>query len=231
MKYQGNYESIIQGAVDALPKEVSSKPVEEDWLCHFFEQCKTVNDKEMQIIWSRLLAGEITDTGSYSTRTINIVRSLDKEDAKLFSRYCSYLMEHGKGFYVRPLPEGISEYIENKLIMNLGNYILLDELGLINSDHLLGFGGKEDKITQGTLNYYDYQISIYKNETEYALSHMYPFEYLTHIGHELHRIAGAQPDYEYMDKIIECYTKEGFTVTKERNSTQCSENGSAGSEK
>ena len=44
----------------------------------------------MQILWSNILAGEANTPGRYSKRTINLLGSLDKTDALLFQRLCSF---------------------------------------------------------------------------------------------------------------------------------------------
>jgi hypothetical protein len=47
--------------------------LDEDWIAHFFDKCENVSNKEMQTLWSRLLAVEATTSGTYSKRTIDLV--------------------------------------------------------------------------------------------------------------------------------------------------------------
>lgn len=54
---QANIEQITAQAAAALPPEAKVQDLEEDWIAHFFKQCDTVSDKEMQSLWARLLSG------------------------------------------------------------------------------------------------------------------------------------------------------------------------------
>ena len=56
----------------------------------FFDKCRLISDKEMQDLWSRLLAGEANQPGVYSKRTINLVANLDKDDAQLFTNLLTF---------------------------------------------------------------------------------------------------------------------------------------------
>ncbi len=45
----------------------------------------------MQLLWARILAGEFSQPGKYSPRTLHTLRSLNRADAELFQRYCRYV--------------------------------------------------------------------------------------------------------------------------------------------
>ena len=85
---QNNIETITVKALEALPPpdKVSEAPVNEDWTTRFFEESQDISDDEMQQIWARILAGEITRPGSFAPRTLRAVRDLTKGDAELFAK-------------------------------------------------------------------------------------------------------------------------------------------------
>jgi hypothetical protein len=87
---QRNIEAIVAGAAAALPGEVSSAPVEPDWVAEFFNQSQDVSNETMQSLWSRILAGEVASPGSFSLRTLHAVRLLTKVDAELFAHVCRF---------------------------------------------------------------------------------------------------------------------------------------------
>ena len=41
---------------------------------------------EMQLIWAQLLAGEVAEPGTFSLRTLQLVRNLQESDARLFRK-------------------------------------------------------------------------------------------------------------------------------------------------
>ena len=57
----------------------------------FFEKSRIVSDNEMQELWSRVLAGEANDPGTYSKRTVNFLSDLDKGEAALFTKLCGFV--------------------------------------------------------------------------------------------------------------------------------------------
>lgn len=82
---QRNLERIIQGAQEALPPTVSSKDVDNDWATHFFDCAKDVSNEDIGKVWSRILAGEIANPGATSRRALEALRTMDRDDAQLFS--------------------------------------------------------------------------------------------------------------------------------------------------
>ena len=87
VRRQENIESIVDKAVDNMPDEASEEPVDQDWVHQFFEQCQDVSNEQMQALWARLLASEVARPGSFSPRTMSVVRFLRVEDAALFTKF------------------------------------------------------------------------------------------------------------------------------------------------
>ena len=84
---QHNLEAVALGAADAMKEEegeVSTAPVDEDWVARFFEAAQEVSNQELQQIWSRLLAREVRRPGNVSLRTLEVLRNLTPEEARLF---------------------------------------------------------------------------------------------------------------------------------------------------
>jgi hypothetical protein len=92
---QQNVESITLQALPALPSpdQISNQPVSEDWTSRFFEECQDISDAQMQQIWARIMAGEVARPGSFSPKTLSIVRDLTKTDANLFARLCQFIWD------------------------------------------------------------------------------------------------------------------------------------------
>lgn len=85
---QRNIEAIVQKAVPLLPNEVSATPVEDDWSSRFFAEVQDIGNEEMQTVWAKLLAGEVAKPGSFSPRTMFVVKNLAPREAELFNTLC-----------------------------------------------------------------------------------------------------------------------------------------------
>lgn len=92
---QLNIEAIANDAAAALPPVVSEAPVSADWRRKFFLHAENVCEADMQFLWGKVLAGEIAAPGSFSTRTLDVLRNLSKTEAEEFRRACSFAMADG----------------------------------------------------------------------------------------------------------------------------------------
>jgi len=89
-KKQENIENIIELTLPNINSDAKSESLENDWLVRFFENAKLISDSEMQLFWSKILADETNNPGSFSKKSLNIMSDLDKEDAMLFTNLCKY---------------------------------------------------------------------------------------------------------------------------------------------
>lgn len=127
---QHNIESVTDKAYEILVKETecSSEPVNKDWMIRFFNSVEDISDEEMQLLWAKLLAGEIKRPKTFSLRTLETLRNLTQAEAKLFE-YVSAVVVFSKseGF----IPEN-DDLLENYKI-TFGDLLTLSECGLVSS--------------------------------------------------------------------------------------------------
>ena len=70
--------------------KTSEEPViGDDWLNEFEREASTKSSEDMQLLFARILAGEIRKPASFSIRTIRLVSQLDSSTAAEFARLCS----------------------------------------------------------------------------------------------------------------------------------------------
>jgi hypothetical protein len=94
---QRNIEKIISHAARELPESVSKEPVSQDWTLQFFSAAQDVCDDDMQRLWARILAGEVSHPGRFSRRTLEFLRTLEKWEAEWFSGLCRLAFLDGCG--------------------------------------------------------------------------------------------------------------------------------------
>lgn len=83
---QMNVEAIAEHALSTLPNNVSDQPVSDDWKRKFFLGAENICDVDLQLLWGKVLAGEVVSPGSYSMRTLEILKNLTKDEAELFRK-------------------------------------------------------------------------------------------------------------------------------------------------
>lgn len=200
VRRQNNIESIINQAVKSLPDTVSSEPVDPDWISRFFDECKDVSNENLQIIWGRLLSGEVATPGSCSRKTLTILKDLNHNDAQIFNMLCKLIWHEGNNLII-PYRGDIK--LEGQLKgYNIFYHDLLhlDSLGLIHYDLDIAL----NLVTGDTLNYYSFQ-HIYNPIPHNLISTIAALP-LTTSGIELFSIINTSPDFEYYLDTINMLT-------------------------
>ena len=80
---------VGQTAEQLGDKEVADQEPDHDWTARFFNYIQDVSSEEMQLLWAKVLTGQIEQPGSLSIRALSILRNLDQAGAKLFQILCS----------------------------------------------------------------------------------------------------------------------------------------------
>lgn len=57
-----------------------------DWINVYFDNAKNTSDTYMQNVWAKILARELEMPGSFSYKTLDIVRNLSGKEFKVFER-------------------------------------------------------------------------------------------------------------------------------------------------
>jgi len=207
-KRQANLEAITSQAARELPEAVSDTPVDDDWTTQFFNHSQDVSNQQMQTLWARLLAGEVAKPGSFSLRTLGIVKVMSKDDANLFTRFCSTMWQTPIGLWpIIPTLDKLTSF--PNINLKFTDLVRLDALGLIRFDPVAGFSLKSTKEIVWTFHYYGKQHLISKKD---ALVLETGNAMLTNSGNELAVVAGSMPDEECQSSVIAFLRQHGWTV-------------------
>jgi len=197
-KRQKNIEDITAKALPHLKDEADPSKVEDDWIINFFDKCRIVSDKDMQNLWSRVLAGESNYQGTYSKRTVNFLSDLDKRDAEMFKRLCGFGWIIGE---VIPLIYDVNHAIYNDQGINFVSLSHLKSIGLIQFESIAGY--RHTKLPKRfVVQYYNIPVPIEMtkdSDNEMKLGNVL----LTKIGKELAPICGSKPVDGFLEYIIE----------------------------
>jgi hypothetical protein len=205
---QENIEQITAQAATSLPPDAKVENLDEDWVAHFFKQCDTVSDKEMQSLWSRLLSGEATNPGTFSKRTVDFVSSIDKKDAALFTTFCQFVWFIGEP---APLIYETQNEIYTKQGINFAALKHLDSIGLISFESVSGYVrtgfGK-----YGHVFYYGQPTAIeFSDDVDNKLQVGHVL--LTSIGKELTPICGSTRNHDFYEYVVRKWFQEGMILS------------------
>ena len=80
---------VGKAAIELEHKEVPPTEPDHDFAARFFNEVQDISSEDMQILWAKVLAGEVERPGSTSIRTLGVLRDLDQTVAGLFTQLCS----------------------------------------------------------------------------------------------------------------------------------------------
>ncbi len=96
VKRQLNLENVLRRGDAAIPLHARSgerKLPEDDWVAAFMNCAQDVSNAQMQQLWGKLLAAEIMQPGSFSRRTLSVVRDLGAQEAREFAALCAWRVQ------------------------------------------------------------------------------------------------------------------------------------------
>ena len=204
---QDNMEKIIEKTIPQITNNAKAEDIDNDWVVNFFEKSKLVSNEDMQILWSKILAGETNNPGSFSRLTLKIISELEKKDADLFTSICACTFVIGQPRIIIFFAKNKSIYEKNNIdFMNLNH---LETMGLIKFDNLSGFKQLELPM-RFNISYFGFPINMQLKEgtNELNIGNVM----LTQAGQQLISICGAMPNSILKDIAEENWKKDGVII-------------------
>ncbi len=196
-----NFMSIAKKADDYYSKNLNKQKkidTDFDWFVDFFESAGKVSDEQMQEIWAKILTGELSSSGSFSKRTINILGNMGKKDAELFNSICSHSFISSDGRVCLP---HYNEYLKQSSI-TYDDILKMNELGLMFNDGTIRLDVIVSNIPAPLISNRTLVTTVFTEDKDKKISlSQYPF---TQSGTELASLVG---DIASDDRLIE-YTKQ-----------------------
>ena len=202
---QENIENITAKAIPNLSKSARPEQLEKDWITYFFEKSRLTSDTEMQTLWAGILSGEANAPGSFSKRSVDLVASLDKRDAELFTKLCSLRWTVG---FLSPLVFDEKSKIYEDLGLTYGALTHLTSIGLIT----FGQGFQQNNMPKHVnMSYFGRvtQIEFPTNKNDFVVGKVV----FTQAGKELATISGSKQSDEFYFYVIKEWIGKGYVLS------------------
>lgn len=197
---QENIEKIVNHAALEMPETVSSESVSRDWTLQFISLAQDVCDEDMQRIWARILAGEVANPGSFAKRTIEFVKTLEKEEAEYFTVMSQFAFLQGNKWPVLIA----NEFTYTFVCEACGNHDVISHFSTIGLLRSTPRSSYRSNVLGTRLKYHDKTILFTGKEMPKIIGNLeYSVAFLdyTSIGLQLFRIAGAKQVPDYIEKL------------------------------
>ena len=220
-KRHGNIGTVIRQAASELQdKRVEDHEPDHDWTARFFSDIQDVSTREAQLLYGKILAGEVEKPGSTSIRTLSILRNIDRQTAVLFRilrSACMSLSVDGDQLVdarVLSLGGDASQNALRDFGLSFDNLNVLNEHGLIIADYrswydirmcisVFGTNEKQEQVVVRMPFEFENRYWVLESSTprttgaEYRASGVS----LTKAGRELLRVVECQPLPGYSRKL------------------------------
>lgn len=199
---QHNIESVIDNAYEILEKEenCSEEPVEQGWINRFFDSVADVSDEDLQMLWGKILAGEIKKPKSYSLRTLETIKNLSRYEAELFHKIIPFVLNF-QNYYIISQNMNILE----KYGVHYYDLLVLDECNLLKMQADTGITAD---IGSQTGVFSNNRLALFKGTEGISGKIEYNVYPLTSAGFELFTLLETETNSQYFSDFIKDIVKK-----------------------
>lgn len=195
MRQQQNVEAVCANAAEDLKNEstVPEEKPEPGWVSRFMSIAADISAEELQFLWGKILAGEIKKPGSFSLRTLDVLRNLSAKEAEAFAKLGNYIFSAGDNFFFIEPRAYISTKNEGLTFQDI---LELKDAGLVFESELeFSFPATSEAGTAHLV--YGPLILLFEREKD-TPKIATKAGVLTKVGVELLKLLTIEPDMEYV---------------------------------
>jgi hypothetical protein len=183
-----NRIAAAKAAIDDIeanpPSADAASAIEDDWLNFFARLAEDKSSEELQLLFGRILSGEIRKPGSFSLRTLLFMSTISKREAEALTSLLAFAID---GMII-PFQKG------NDGRPTDAERFFLQELGVGGNPTV--FGGMEVKqvVEAGQKRVFlaSHRGILLENQTNSSIEISVPGQAITQLGKELFSIANAE---------------------------------------
>ena len=204
-----NLQAVLNIALNVTINEQTSDNLDPDWFFAFSTMAEEIYSPPMQELWGKIFAVEVARPGSFSLRTLQLLKTLTHRDAQVFNKAVNVASRRSNdavprilvGYHKRkgllsllrrPVPEQIN-------LANVGlsypDLLSLQEMKLIYTSEIES--AEYDEGQQVTWRCVNENISLTSKTSGVALVY-YKF---TSVGSELYKLVTKSPNEAYLTRI------------------------------
>lgn len=214
MRRHRNLKNIINYAASQMTNKdkASQEPVREDWMARFLNNSQDVSEQDLQKLWGQILAGEIKRPGSYSLRTLEILRNINKEEALLFARVANFVFINGNMYDILHDNNGAL----TKFGVQYDDFSYLMEIGVLQTDHDMTSTIRPQSLSNiANLFFGDKYKIVIKFDSSVGKKSLRTYT-LSNSGREIYSLLTTSPNIEYVQTIAASIQSDGIQVSVEK---------------
>lgn len=181
-----------------------------DWFLRFFDSVGNVSNEDMQGLWAKALAREIDESGSFSLRTIEVLKNMSRKECLILQKTTPFILSGGNEIGHLVLWDDM-DLVNNKGYLTKEELLLLYDIGLLSSNYNI-WPRKDSTMPRIFLTTMHYGLV----ENEYKGEYKITVSVFSSTGHELLTIVPKEKDdtkeIYLLRKIKENYSKLNLSL-------------------
>lgn len=112
-----------------------------EWYMRFFDEVGNISNDDLQELWAKILANEVSRPQGCSLRTLSMIRDMTASEAKLFTSLCRFVLQSGITHFILPYgfhdpSDGYLECRDFMVAQGLHSCIMtMLEIGVLTTTH------------------------------------------------------------------------------------------------
>lgn len=188
---QNNLERIVLGAAEHIRRTsgVSETDVDEAWVARFFAEAQEIGARELQELWSQILACEVAAPGTISLRALDTFKSLTTAEALRFEQLVRCSCENNGGLF----------FVGVRSTMQWRDGLL--DCGLVAAEMSLSLHGPDARFV---FAHGGIVLSVKPRETGMGVPWQLAMLKLSHAGETIARLRGQplEPDRAMLRELL-----------------------------
>lgn len=196
-------EQILETDDEPAPE----KSINDDWLFRWRDNASEISSEELRSIWGKVLAGEVKAPGSYSLRTLEFLRNLNKEEAEEIAKLSRFVVND-------LIFRDESDFLKNEGI-SFDFLLKMQDMGVISGVESVGLSvswksRETDRFLQ-VLQSNSMALIVTTADSSKTIS-MLAYK-LTTIGIQVLRLGEFEPHVDYLKLIGKHFKSQEVSVT------------------
>lgn len=197
-----NANDVLKIALGEIKENLPENRPSVDFVNRLMDIAEDVSEEELKILWGKILAGEFNNPGTFSLRTLDILKNMTSYDANDFVNFSEAVVKTSLGNYDYCVfrTSDLDSYLIRRFWLTNQRISLLKEIGLVRSEFNEGFL-QFKKNEHNFLNFEKgkFQLDVELLEAKDGIP--FRIEVLTKSGIELFSLIEQKDDFKLLEEI------------------------------
>ena len=202
LRRQQNIDQTVQEASSFLPEKVSDSKPDQDWVTNFFNCVQDISSDEIRTLWAKILAGEVAQPGSYSRRTLEVLKNLSPHEAKTFQSLKGFIFGNYTVFKL-----GQNSNTLNSFGISYSEWKILHEASLVSPQEDIRLETPIENTRWFEIG--NKKIRFISNKKNLIVLFV---KQLTATGTEISKLIDVPANEKYLTALQDYYNKQEITV-------------------